>query len=205
MVFAVPINLETAVHDPEEGLTAAHVFKSPPPLKIQLSETQERPRGEIPLSLQHLIARNYACLRAPIGPSLPYPPPTESLAPYQLASIGKDSQSDLQGVVNICSPVKTALAPAMKHIACSASERVCRPAAKRMIVEGIAIRAVAMVRSKVWCATRYKRSSDLLLRRTRMLITSFFSRGVPSIGTKAFTGNDSGCSGMLRTDENSNK
>ena len=54
-----------------------------------------------------------------------------------------------QGVVNICSPVKTALAPAMKHIACLNSSSVCRPAARRMIVLGSTIRAVAIVRSSV--------------------------------------------------------
>ena len=54
-----------------------------------------------------------------------------------------------QGVVNICSPVNTALAPAMKHMACSDSARVFRPAASRMIVVGIAMRAVAIVRTKV--------------------------------------------------------
>lgn len=31
--------------------------------------------------------------------------------------------------------------------------------------------------------------------------TSLFSRGVPLIGTNAFTGNDSGCSGMLSPDQ----
>jgi len=53
------------------------------------------------------------------------------------------------------SPVKTALAPAMKHIACSASASVFLPAANRMIVEGMAIRAVAIVRMRVWIATRF--------------------------------------------------
>lgn len=54
-----------------------------------------------------------------------------------------------QGVVNICSPVKTAFAPAMKHIACLDSSSVCLPAARRMIVVGRTIRAVAIVRSSV--------------------------------------------------------
>lgn len=55
----------------------------------------------------------------------------------------------VQGVVNICSPVNTALAPAMKHIACLASSSVWRPAASRMIVLGSTILAVAIVRSSV--------------------------------------------------------
>lgn len=63
-----------------------------------------------------------------------------------------------QGVVNICSPVKTAFAPAMKHIACFVSSSVCRPAARRMMVVGSTIRAVAIVRTSVWygtgCTTR---------------------------------------------------
>lgn len=52
-----------------------------------------------------------------------------------------------QGVVNICSPVNTAFAPAIKHIICSGSLSFCRPAASRMIVFGSTIRAVAIVRS----------------------------------------------------------
>lgn len=32
---------------------------------------------------------------------------------------------------------------------------------------------------------------------TAIGLTSFFSRGVPGIGTRALTGNDSGCSGRL--------
>ena len=63
-----------------------------------------------------------------------------------------------QGVVSICSPVKTAFAPAMKHIACSDSAKVFRPAARRMIVVGIAMRAVAIVRIKVWYGTGYWQS-----------------------------------------------
>lgn len=58
-----------------------------------------------------------------------------------------------QGVVSIWSPVKMALAPAMKHIACSASLSVCRPAARRMIVDGITMRAVEIVRRSVWYGT----------------------------------------------------
>ena len=60
-------------------------------------------------------------------------------------------KDDAHGVVSIASPVKTALAPARKHIACSASEYVCRPAARRMIVEGITMRAVAIVRKMTSC------------------------------------------------------
>jgi hypothetical protein len=33
---------------------------------------------------------------------------------------------------------------------------------------------------------------------TEGIPTSLFSRGVPLIGTRAFTGNDSGCSGILQ-------
>ena len=57
------------------------------------------------------------------------------------------------GVVNIWSPVNTALAPAIKHITCSDSFSVFLPAASRIIVEGRAILAVAMVLTKVWCFT----------------------------------------------------
>ena len=53
---------------------------------------------------------------------------------------------NLQGVVNIWSPVNTAFAPAMKHIACSFSLSPCRPAASRMIVVGRTTLAVAIVR-----------------------------------------------------------
>lgn len=59
----------------------------------------------------------------------------------------------VQGVVNICSPVNTALAPAMKHIACLDSSSVCRPAARRMMVLGSTIRAVEIVRRMVWNPT----------------------------------------------------
>lgn len=55
--------------------------------------------------------------------------------------------------MSICSPVNTAFAPAMKHMACSFSANVCLPAASRMIVEGSTIRAVAIVRRSVWCLT----------------------------------------------------
>lgn len=33
---------------------------------------------------------------------------------------------------------------------------------------------------------------------SRTALTSFFSNGVPGIGTRALTGKDSGCSGMLK-------
>lgn len=49
------------------------------------------------------------------------------------------------------SPVKIALAPAMKQNACSLSEYVCRPAANRMMVVGSTMRAVAIVRRIVAC------------------------------------------------------
>lgn len=50
----------------------------------------------------------------------------------------------------MASPVKTAFAPAMKHIACSDSVNFCLPAASRIMVVGIAMRAVAIVRTIVW-------------------------------------------------------
>ena len=53
----------------------------------------------------------------------------------------------------MASPVKTAFAPAMKHIACSASDNVCLPAASRIIVLGKTIRAVEIVRTNVCAAT----------------------------------------------------
>jgi hypothetical protein len=108
------------------------------------------------------------------------------------------SKKNLQGVVSICSPVKTAFAPAIKHMACCGSARVFLPAARRIMVVGRTIRAVAIVRTRVWYGTGY--SAQTFKRKanwTATLLTSFFSKGVPGIGTKALTGNDSGCSGML--------
>ncbi|KAI6762029.1 hypothetical protein HG531_002582 [Fusarium graminearum] len=57
------------------------------------------------------------------------------------------SSQPLHSVVSIFSPVKMALAPAMKHSACFSSDMVLRPAAMRMMVDGMMMRAVAMVRS----------------------------------------------------------
>lgn len=74
--------------------------------------------------------------------------PRRAWSPYQ-SDIRRTKSLDSQGVVNICSPVNTAFAPAIKHIACSASDSVCLPAARRIIVPGIVIRAVAMVRRRV--------------------------------------------------------
>ena len=62
-------------------------------------------------------------------------------------------KSDVHGVVSICSPVKTALAPAIKHIACFVSSSVCRPAASLIIVLGRTIRAVAIVLRSIWYET----------------------------------------------------
>ncbi len=81
-----------------------------------------------------------------------------------------------QGVVNICSPVKTALAPAMKHIACSDSESVFRPAAKRMIVVGSTIRAVAIVLTKVWCETGWLDVNTRLLEGIEVHLIAFQRR-----------------------------
>src|ERR1700728_507262 len=83
--------------------------------------------------------------------------PTESL--YKITRICDQNQMknkkrvNSQGVVSICSPVKTALAPAMKHIACSDSASVFLPAANLIIVVGNTMRAVAIVRISVWYGT----------------------------------------------------
>lgn len=85
----------------------------------------------------------------------------------------------------------------MKHIACSDSASVFRPAARRIIVCGRTIRAVAIVRMRVWYGTRcmiYQPMQDS----DTINLTSLFSKGVPGIGTRALTGKDSGCSGMLK-------
>lgn len=83
----------------------------------------------------------------------------DETSPHPMASLEKQfnnwpflesPKNHAQGVVSIASPVKTALAPAKKHIACSESLSFCLPAASRMIVVGIAIRAVAIVRTIVW-------------------------------------------------------
>lgn len=104
-----------------------------------------------------------------------------------------------QGVVSICSPVNTALAPAMKHIACCVSSSVCLPAARRMIVAGITTRAVDIVRRMVWNGTGYgAREFHVSSKENVCHRTSLSSSGVPLMGTRAFTGKDSGCSGMLR-------
>lgn len=44
-----------------------------------------------------------------------------------------------------------------------------------------------------------------MVNRNRVIVTSLFSSGVPGIGTNAFTGKDSGCSGILRTKEMSER
>ncbi len=102
-----------------------------------------------------------------------------------------------QGVVSICSPVKTAFAPAMKHIACSDSLKVFLPAARRMIVLGMAMRAVAIVRTSDVHGNGLLSIVSEAPKSQPTEFTSFPSRGVPGIGTRALTGNDSGCSGML--------
>jgi len=80
-------------------------------------------------------------------------------------------------------------------MACSVSEKVCRPAAKRMIALGRTIRAVATVRNTVCTDTGYDHQSHSP--RGDIWLTSFFSKGVPSMGTRVLTGKDSGCSGSL--------
>ena len=60
----------------------------------------------------------------------------------------------------MASPVKTALAPAMKHMACSDSLNFCLPAASRIIVVGMTIRAVAIVRTRVWCEIGLEKNQD---------------------------------------------
>ena len=93
--------------------------------------------------------------------------------------------------------MNTALAPAMKQKACSDSAIVFLPAAKRIIVAGMTIRAVAIVRRSVWIPTFYTGSLRYTMSKNFKLPTSLFSNGVPGMGTRALTGNDSGCSGML--------
>jgi hypothetical protein len=86
---------------------------------------------------------------SPLAPVVPaVPRPKQSLR-RPVSTFAQTSRADSQGVVSICSPVNTAFAPAMKHIICSDSPRVCRPAARRMIVLGRTTRAVAIVRSTV--------------------------------------------------------
>src|ERR1700761_8881453 len=101
-----------------------------------------------------------------------------------------------QGVVSICSPVNTALAPARKHMACSDSARVFLPAASRMMVFGSTMRAVAIVRRRTWYFTGWYGIG--LVQNMHENRTSFPSNGVPLMGTRALTGKDSGCSGMLQ-------
>ena len=43
----------------------------------------------------------------------------------------------------------------------------------------------------------HKRKKKQKKQKQKQTLTSFFSSGVPGIGTSALTGNDSGCSGML--------
>jgi len=88
------------------------------------------------------------------------------LSPHR-DNIALSSSHPEHGVVNIFSPVKIALAPAMNAcfvstepcslriptIACSVSLKVCLPAASRMIALGKTIRAVAIVRRTVCTET----------------------------------------------------
>ena len=110
--------------------------------------------------------RSWPSLLIPICPSLPCPAGSTIISSVRCArrashtssqaepaqpvsSAAQTKRENSQGVVSICSPVNTAFAPAMKHIICSGSPRVCRPAARRIIVLGRTIRAVAIVRSTV--------------------------------------------------------
>lgn len=72
-----------------------------------------------------------------------------TLSPASVGDRIPTSSQGEHGVVSICSPVNTAFAPAKKHMACSFSDSVCRPAASRMIVDGSTILAVEMVRKSV--------------------------------------------------------
>lgn len=86
------------------------------------------------------------------------------LSPHR-DNIALSSSHPEHGVVNIFSPVKIALAPAMNAcfvssvrrcvltMACSVSLNVCLPAASRMIALGKTIRAVAIVRRTVCTET----------------------------------------------------
>ena len=80
------------------------------------------------------------------------------------------------GVVSNLSPAKIELAPAKKHKACPSWLIWVRPADRRTCDSGITIRAVATIR------TISKISTGLQS-----------SKGVPSTGTKALIGTDSGC------------
>jgi len=87
----------------------------------------------------------------------------------------------------------------MKHIACSDSGMEFLPAAKRIIVAGMTIRAVAIVRRSAWNPTLYQTGpcQYTTISKEFETLTSLFSNGVPGMGTRALTGNDSGCSDIL--------
>ena len=82
------------------------------------------------------------------------------------------------GVVSSLSPAKMLFAPARKHRACSSVFIRTLPADRRTMAFGMMIRAVAIIRTISQTETR-----------------GCSARGVPSTGTRAFTGTDSGCSG----------
>lgn len=125
-----------------------------PPLALaERYPPRRRPTARL-LFVRRSPARNSASRQAPTAPSSPCPRPTASLRPARkLAQRERRHRAHVHGVVSICSPVNTAFAPAMKHIACCVSSIVCRPAASRIIVAGSTIRAVATVRNSVWNGT----------------------------------------------------
>jgi hypothetical protein len=168
----VPVRV--SVHGGESELTnSPTVFI---PAQIHFPELQHRVQQNKPKfvgpSRFTPLPRSSPSPLIPICPSLPCPVCSDQRSPP--SSVGwsylvprrafadesavlhlrkRGGGNDLQGVVSICSPVNTAFAPAIKHIICSDSLSVCRPAARRTIVLGRTIRAVATVRSTVGSGT----------------------------------------------------
>ena len=88
-------------------------------------------------------------------------------------------------MVSSLSPVKMEFAPARNITACSSGEKDIRPAERRTIDFGMITRAVAMVRA----------ISKTVGAPPPVII------GVPSMGTSALIGTDSGCSTWLNARE----
>ena len=123
-----------------------------------------------------------------VGNSLPselFPPArygTNAGLPTSPSSAMSRSSSvaSLFGVVSSLSPVNTLLAPARKHIACSLSDMLIRPALSLTTVLGMTMRATATA-----------------LTISKPLGGSRSCRGVPLTGTSALMGTLSGCSGRF--------
>ena len=86
------------------------------------------------------------------------------------------------GLLGTLSPVNMELAPARNITACSMGEKERRPAERRTIERGMMMRAVAIARA---------------ISKTSGVSPIPSTIGVPSIGTSALIGTDSGCSGMV--------